>query len=406
MQTIKRLGLRGGLRLFVFFIGINLINSYWASAQVETILEAPESAEIGSWFGLGVGIGDEVAMVGAGAEDGVGAVYVYERINGAWEYVQRIQASVTTDGMEFGGKMTVVDRRGIIGARYDNSNAGAVFIIDDVNGVWTETARLEPNDLKTGDNFGQYVAGHGDRVVVGARRESSNGVNAGAAYVFDKIDGNWVQMAKLVSNDIQAGDFFGNTVAVWGDRVCVGGDNSIYEFQLVNGVWTQITKLTAPAGEKRFNTSISLDGNRLNVGGNKKAYVYENDGGGWNQIAVLKATTDDNGEVFGRRVDMSGDRVIVSAHLGGTGTFSSAGAAFVFEEDDSDSWGQIHELVASDRKANDKFGSSVQIAGNYAIVGAPGESFTATEQSSAYIYELEGAGILPLLPALPLSKMI
>ncbi|RYD25339.1 MAG: choice-of-anchor D domain-containing protein, partial [Verrucomicrobiaceae bacterium] len=96
-------------------------------------------------------------------------------------------------------------------------------------GAW-----LKASGVDAGDNFGQAVAVDGDTVVVGAPNENSNatGVNgndkdnsapyAGAAYVFVRQNGGWVQQAYLKSLNSVTRNFFGNAVAICGDTIVVG----------------------------------------------------------------------------------------------------------------------------------------------------------------------------------------
>ena len=85
-------------------------------------------------------------------------------------------------------------------------------------------------------------------------------------------------------------------------------------------------------------------------------------------------------DYFGTSVSISGNYVIVGAYyededaVGGA-TLSSAGSAYLFAKDQggTDTWGQVKKIVASDRAANDYFGSAVSISGSYVIVGAGNE---------------------------------
>ena len=367
--------------ILLFFLG-----GTTGFAQVETILDAPDTAEPNSWFGIEVRISDEVAVVGAAHEDNMGAAYIYERTGGVWTFITRVQPSDIGQGDDFGGKMSLHGTRAVINSRYHGSNEGAVYVYDKVGGVWDEIAKLEPSDLQTGDNFGQSSSVYGDRIVVGARREDTGGNDAGAAYVFELINGVWTETTKLQSSDIQAEDRFGNSVSVWEDRIAVGGGGGIYIFELENGIWVEKTKILPLTSEKIFGQDVDLEGDRVASASSNKAFVFDFDGVNWNQTAILTATSDEDAETFGRRVSLSGDRVISGAQNAGSGDLLSAGAAFVFELQ-SGTWTQIAELRASDREGQDRFGSAVDITGGNVISGAPGEAFTDTDMTAAYIYE-------------------
>lgn len=374
--------------LLILVIQFLVIGS--AFSQTETILDAPSTAEVGSWYGLAVSISDDAALVGAGREDGQGAVYIYEKENGVWTMVQRIESSDIDRGDDFGGKMAIDGTRALIGARYDDGNAGSVYVFDrQSDGTWTETVKLTPDDLEAGDNFGEHSAVDGDRIVIGSRREDTGGNDAGAAYVFDLVNGAWTQMAKLQSNDISAEDRFGQTVSVDGDRIVAGGGNAVYVFELDAGVWSQVAKLESSIGDTQFGLTVHHKGDRIITTGQGAAYVFELENGVWTESAVLTPTSSGNTpQVFGRRVALSGNRALVSAHLSTVDGLDSAGAMYLFEEENG-VWTQTHELVASDAVAFDKYGSAISLHGSRMMSGAPGLSFTATEVGSAYIYELD-----------------
>ena len=355
-------------------------------AQSETILEAPETAEVGSWFGIAVRISEQAAVVSASNEDKEGAAYIYERVNGNWQFVQRVQPADIDGTDDFGGKMAIDGTRMVINSRFAGSDVGAAYIFDRVGDQWEEVAKLTASDAETGDNFGQSSSVYGDRVIVGARREDTGGNDAGAAYVFERINGSWTQTAKLQSNDIQAGDRFGNAVAVWEDRLAIGGGGAVYMFELENGNWVQSAKIPKPGSERLFGQDVDLEGDRFVTAGTNQAFIYEFNGSTWVQMATLTATSDEVAETFGRRVSLSGDRVVVGSQNAGP---TDTGAAFVFELQNG-SWNQIAELRASDREPIDRLGSAVGIEGDFVIAGAPGATYTATTQSSAYIYELGG----------------
>lgn len=95
----------------------------------------------------------------------------------------------------------------------------------------------------------------------------------------------------------------------------------------------------------------------------------------WNE--VVKAVASDRGanDLFGYSVSISGDYAIVGAkqedHNATGGQFlDKAGAAYILKKN-SDTWTVVQKIVAADRAANDEFGFSVAISGDYAIVGAP-----------------------------------
>ena len=130
----------------------------------------------------------------------------------------------------------------------------------------------------------------------------------------------------------------------------------------------------------RFGWSVSLSGDRMvvgasyhDVGGNSdqgSAYVYErNASGEWVQKAQLTAFDGAVGDRFGRSVSLSGDRLVVGAYGDSFGAGWGQGSAYVFEYNGTD-WGMGQKLTANDGEAGDEFGFSVSISGDRVVVGA------------------------------------
>ncbi len=94
--------------------------------------------------------------------------------------------------------------------------------------------------------------------------------------------------------------------------------------------------------------------------------------------AILRASDAQAADRFGISVAISRDTALVGARIeaGGPGDLASlAGAAYVFGRNQGgmNNWGEIKKLTASDAQAGDEFGISVAISGDTALVGAFGE---------------------------------
>ena len=88
---------------------------------------------------------------------------------------------------------------------------------------------------------------------------------------------------------------------------------------------------------------------------------------------------------FGESVSVSGDYAIVGArHDDDNG--SNSGSAYIFYYDGM-GWSQQAKLLAADGTSGDGFGHSVSMSGNYAIVGAFGDDDNGSDSGSAYIFK-------------------
>ncbi|MEK6642674.1 MAG: FG-GAP repeat protein [Planctomycetota bacterium] len=149
-----------------------------------------------------------------------------------------------------------------------------------------------------------------------------------------------------------------------------------------------------------FGYSIAISGDTAVVGadvddhagGNDagSAYVFVRVGGVWTEQAKLIASDAAAGDKFGYSVAVSGDTAVVGAesdtHAGG----ASAGSAYVFVRSGTD-WIQQAKLIASDAAVADLFGVSVALSGDTAVVGAFFEDNAGgSEAGSAYVFVRSG----------------
>lgn len=88
------------------------------------------------------------------------------------------------------------------------------------------------------------------------------------------------------------------------------------------------------------------------------------------QISEFNITASDGAvdDIFGWSISISGDYAIVGA-LGDDDNGDNSGSAYLFKRTGT-SWAQEAKLLPSDGAAEDRFGSSVSISGDYAVVGA------------------------------------
>jgi hypothetical protein len=180
------------------------------------------------------------------------------------------------------------------------------------------------------------------------------------------------QQAYLKASNSDTYDAFGESVAVSGDTVVVGaGDES--------------SSATGVNGDQSDNSALDSGA----------AYVFVRSGTTWTQQAYLKASNAEAWDHFGLSVSVSGDTVVVGAFgesssatgVNGDQSDNSAlnsGAAYVFVRNGT-TWSQQAYLKASNTDGevpgeytSDAFGESVAVSGGTVVVGAWGESSSAT----------------------------
>jgi len=311
-----------------------------------------------------------------------------------------IKASNTGATDTFGFSSALSGDTLVVGAPYEASAAqvvdgdqanngaaasGAAYVFVRSGGTWIQQAYLKGSNTDASDLLGYSVAVSGDTVVVGSR----NAAGMGSAYVFVRNGATWSEQAVLQGSHIETGDSFGDSVGISGDTVVVGA-------------W----------GDDSGAVGVGGDGNDNSVSRSGAAYVFVRSGTTWTQQAYLKASNTGVDDRFGWRVAIDGTTIVAGAwgeRSNATGvngdqlnnSLTDSGAAYVFTRSGV-TWTQQAYLKASNTGDTDSFGTSVAISGNTIAVGAYNEGSNATGvdgdgsnnlltySGAAYVFAREG----------------
>ena len=315
-----------------------------------------------------------------------------------WKQQQKLTALDAASGHEFGNSISIYGNTAIVGARSNNDaglSSGSAYIFTYDGSTWTQQDKLTASDAAASDEFGYSVGIYGNTAIVGARTNDDAGSNSGSAYVFTYDGINWTEQQKLTASDAAGGDQFGYSVSIYEDTAIIGafGGDSAYVFTTTTGVaWTEQQKLTASdaAPGDQFGYSVSIYGDSAIVGArldddagssSGSAYVFTRSGTNWTEQQKLTASDAAAEDLFGTSVSIYGDSAIIGAPFDVAG-----GSAYVFTRSGT-TWTQQAKLTADDAAASDKFGTSVSIYGDSAIIGAP---FDNGASGAAYVYTRSG----------------
>ena len=311
----------------------------------------------------------------------------------------KLTASDAAADDEFGYSVAVSGNTAVVGARHDDDAgtlSGSAYLFDVTTG--SQLYKLTASDAAAVDLFGTSVAISGNTAVVGAEGDDDVGSSSGAAYLFDVTTGN--QLYKLTASDIWASDKFGISVAISGNVAIVGAygnsdagltSGSAYLFDVSTG--NELFKLTASdaAEGDNFGYAVAISGNTAIVGArydddagslSGSAYLFDVTTG--NQLFKLTASDAAADDKFGVSVAISGNTAIVGAYADDDGG-SGSGSAYLF---DVTTGNQLFKLTASDAFSIDVFGISVAISGNTAIVGAERNDDDGGDSGSAYLFDV------------------
>jgi outer membrane protein assembly factor BamB len=232
----------------------------------------PDDAAPGQLFGTSVDAIGSTIIAGAprDAEGGFGsgAAYLFDAATG--QQLHKLTASDAAPSDFFGGAVAIGDGLAAVGANDDGYDgllsAGSVYIFDASTG--TQLRKLTPSNPQANGNFGLSIAMSGDLIVVG----SWNGMT-GAAYLFDASTGE--QLHQFASPAPSSADFFGLSVAISGRLITVGASGEVvngveqgaaYVFDAISG--EELYRLVASDGAilDRLGTSVAVFGNRAFAG--------------------------------------------------------------------------------------------------------------------------------------------
>ncbi len=294
--------------------------------------------------------------------------------------------------------------------------------IDEADDAWRQTDKQLASDGLGGDLYGASVAVSGSYAVVGAKGADANGANSGTAYVLLQSETNqddWEQVAILDPAGVGADDQFGASVAVHTNWIVVGapqdddlglnaGAAYIFKKGATPNAWTLLKKITAADGfaGDNFGAAVSVNGDNILIGASRNdekgqeagaAYLFSKDQGGaenWGQVAKIKATDGQSGDMFGASLELDGDFALIGAALDDDNSMMNKGAAYLFAKNQggANAWGQLKKLTASDGAALDNFGYSVGISANAVIVGANYDDDKGEKSGAAYIFERNFGG--------------
>lgn len=386
------------------------------------------TAAPGDEFGANVAISGNFAAVGVPFDDNPdaqdsGAVIIYERqLDQSWVEVQRVTAKFSTgfvqDDFEFGdwfgGSVALDGNLLVVGAVHSDvgintRNEGAAYVYErnTSSGEWEFRDRLLQfeTDVNIAGFFGSSVAIENETIIVGALgREVDGNIQAGAAYVFERVaQFGWEQAAKVTASDPGNGFRFGESVAISGNRFVVGAPQNntgeVYVFEKSGGSWVETHKLIPSdgGGGDRFGISVDIEEDVIVVGARVHdvafdegaAYVYEWNGGVWEETKLLHVPAVDHpiADQFGSAVTIDGGIIAISASQNNFQT----GAVYLFEKDPANGWEQYAEVKADDGSGGDQLGfiGSMAMEDGVVLVGSRFDDDDGTSSGSAYLFAAE-----------------
>lgn len=355
----------------------------------------------GDRFGHAVALSANTLAVGAPGK-GSGAVTVFERVGGLWQFAAELSASGLDDDAEFGFALALQADRLLVGAPGHRLGTpwkrGVAFVFERGGaGAWNQTAMLQSAAVGDHNAFGTALALDGDRAAIGAPGAPWNSLpQVGLVSVFELAAGAWTPSATVGPSDAWINYEFGASVALRAGELVVGAprrklpsatsfDAAVYTFTFGASGWTQAQILTDTLPGDRLDQlgrSLAFDGQTIVAGSDGQWYssysaqgalTFERSGSQW--IAKQRLTSATN-SFAGSAVAVEGDTLVLGARNSGTSAGVSGGAASAWTLQPS-GWSERVRLLDSAPQSTAECGAAIAIASGQLALGSPGASVNA-----------------------------
>lgn len=384
-------------------------------------------------FGTSVAVEGTTLVVGATGGSMLGLIEptrVYARVGGAWVFEQDLLGHDTSIANDFGfevatdgTRIAVAAPRVAVGGTF-----GAVYVFERVGGAWTETAQITVPDLPYDHlRFGTALDLDGDLLVVGSDAIESPvpgmPVN-GAVWIFRHDGSGWQQEAALGHPANQAYTDYGARAVIANERVFVaapteawlqasGSDGAVYVYESAGGTWSMTQRVVgSDLGEgDRFGAGLDAEGDRLVTSapwhsfagagpfgdppGADRAgavYVFEHDGTAFVETAKLVDDPPGHQHYLGAAVAVAGDRLAASVPGQDFGWVNST--VHLWERSPG-GWEHEPSVYLLENVGDVAFAERIAMTDDHLVLGAPNSSVTNDPQTSA-VHSIEFGGACPL----------
>jgi hypothetical protein len=409
---------------------VGVVNVFDATTGARLHTIPNPSPDEGARFGASVAISGSRVVVGAPYSFHGGSAYVYDLSSATPTVPVVVLDNPNPMGASsFGAAVAISGTKIVVGVPqgwpFGLTQFGTAYVFD-LAGATPTTPTLE---LSTGfyplRYFGTSVAISGDYVLVGAtgRNDDPMVSRSGGVYLYKLTDSIPDWPIATIANPLGPLDSqFGCALAVSGNKAVVGassaganGAGAVYVFQFgpgynPNTTLTALNRPTTDAGE-RFGCSVAISGDRVVVGAylcdgaatdTGRAYVYDT----FTMKPrppeyVIEYPTPAASDYFGFAVAISGSRVVIGAPRDDVDAVN-AGVAYLYDVSSATPAIPVALLKNATPPSDEGFGSAVAISGSILVAGAPGDDTTANNSGSAYVYNLSGA--TPTTPVLAINN--
>lgn len=359
------------------------------------------------WFGSSISGHGNAMVVGAYGDVGngvsLGAAYVFEETAGQWTQKTKLMPSNQSSDLDFGRSVSMSAEWTVVGApgtAFNMVRNGAAYVFDRSG----QATRLVASDGREGDRFGSDVAIDGNVIAIGAAFADRPWSQSGSAYIFERVGSSWNERHQLVPFGTTDFSSFGNSLDLSGNHLIGGatsfgggvGGGQAFIFEKVNEEWVQTVELSQRTfgSFDGFGAAVAINDRYAFVGapsglGRPATYlsgavcVYEKDVvSGWRLLQVLTPSVTNELAGFGGSLDLKGDELIVGSPAD-TERGVNTGAGYVYRLNDG-RWNLEARLLTREALKEESLGNSAYIGEGFFALGAP--SLSTGNPPAGYVH--------------------
>jgi hypothetical protein len=257
-------------------------------------------------------------------------------------------------------------------------------------------------------NFAGAVALSRSYVAIGSSEADSEGLEVARAIgrvdIYRRTPDGWLPDGTLLPSGqhepVRYGVRFGSAVAFAGEQLLVGapdytelssetsdfvsGRGAVFVFERRDEGWVEVQRLRpSPTFQDYFGRVLASDGKVLAVTNSHafpdpdsvEVFHKQATDGRWTYQQTLYGDADMDTFSFGHALAIDGDHLVVGAPLeraaaGLDDDAAPTGGVYLFVERDG-AWQREHRVATPSQRKSSRFGTSVALAGDLLVVGAP-----------------------------------
>lgn len=383
-----------------------------AGAQTALDVEQPTAVEH-ALSGWSTAVNGEHAIVASPQKDtdkfhSVGEITFYRYSDGEWNIGEIFQPSALPALSNFGHEVALYGETAAASSFADNNSSlfsGSVYMYEFAEDKWDHSMILKGSDTEIGHRFGYSIDLKGSMLVSGAYLGTGAENKTGAAYIFENVDNEWIESAKLIADDGKTSDYFGysthiineNSVAIGAYKADGANQNSgaVYIFSRTDEGWEQVAKLSDPNGSDNdlFGYSLSslsitgamesehqmliagAPGATGEIGKTGAVFAYSHSGDKWNLASTIMKDDININSHFGISLASNHDnKFYIGASQIHSGSDRKTGSVYAYKVDISDNEALFIpeiEITAQQTENYEQFGVVISATSEFLLISSP-----------------------------------